>query len=84
MTKGPRPDDAPIQERIVRFIVGYVAEHQYPPSVREIGAAVGLTSSSTVHHHLRALRAAGRLSVQPNQPRTLRVLDAGRGVEDTE
>ena len=76
-------DDEPMQERIMRFISAYIAENQYPPAVREIGAAVGLSSTSTVHHHLRALQAAGRLSVQPNQPRTLRVL-AGRGVEDTE
>lgn len=64
------------RDEIMRFITAFIAENQYPPSVREIGEAVGLSSTSTVHFHLRQLQDEGRLSVRPNSPRTLRVLEA--------
>ncbi len=47
------------QQNIYDYIVSFTAEHGYPPSVREIGAAVGLKSPSTVHFHMRGLESAG-------------------------
>lgn len=49
----------PKQQRIYDYILTFTAEHGYPPSVREIGAAVGLKSPSTVHFHLKGLEEAG-------------------------
>lgn len=46
------------REAIVGFVAGYVKEHGYGPSVREVMRAVGLRSSSAAYHHLRALREA--------------------------
>ena len=45
----------PKQQKIYDYILDFTAEHGYPPSVREIGAAVGLKSPSTVHFHLKGL-----------------------------
>ncbi len=47
------------QQNIYDYIVAFTADHGYPPSVREIGAAVGLKSPSTVHFHMRGLETAG-------------------------
>lgn len=47
------------QQRIYDYILAFTAEHGYPPSVREIGAAVGLKSPSTVHFHMKGLEQAG-------------------------
>ena len=49
----------PKQQRIYDYILSFTADHGYPPSVREIGAAVGLKSPSTVHFHLKGLEEAG-------------------------
>ena len=49
----------PKQKKIYDYILDFTAEHGYPPSVREIGAAVGLKSPSTVHFHLKGLEEAG-------------------------
>ena len=49
------------QQRIYDFIQAFTAQHGYPPSVREIGAAVGLKSPSTVHFHLKGLEEAGMI-----------------------
>ena len=51
----------PKQQRIYDFIQSFSAQHGYPPSVREIGAAVGLKSPSTVHFHLKGLEEAGMI-----------------------
>ena len=51
----------PKQQRIYDFIQAFAAQHGYPPSVREIGAAVGLKSPSTVHFHLKGLEDAGMI-----------------------
>ena len=47
------------QQQIYDFILAFTNEHGYPPSVREIGAAVGLKSPSTVHFHMKGLEEAG-------------------------
>jgi repressor LexA len=61
------------QRKIVRFISGWVHEHGYSPSMREIGRAVGLTSTSSVEHQLAALQAKGYLRRAAGCPRTVEV-----------
>jgi repressor LexA len=60
------------QRRILDVIRAFTAEHGYPPSVREIGERVGLSSSSTIHAHLKALEKRGLISRDPTKPRALR------------
>lgn len=70
------------QEEIVEAIRGFTARHGYPPTVRDIGKAVGLTSSSTVHVHLSNLEKLGLLRRDPTKPRAIELLDrATRGVK---
>ncbi len=63
------------QREILDFIRAEIHRRGFPPSVREIGEAVGLSSSSTVHSHLAALEAKGLLRRDPSKPRALEVLD---------
>ena len=68
------------QQEIFDFIKSYSAKYGYPPTVRDIGKAVGLTSSSTVHAHLANLEKLGLLRRDPSKPRALELLDrATRG-----
>ncbi|MBV8372963.1 MAG: winged helix-turn-helix transcriptional regulator, partial [Candidatus Eremiobacteraeota bacterium] len=60
------------QQRILKAIADFKAERGYPPSVREIGERVGLSSSSTIHAHLKALERRGLISRDPTKPRALR------------
>lgn len=62
------------QAEILTFIQRYSETHGYPPSVREIGRALGLTSSSTVHSHLAALEKKGFIHRDPSKPRALEIL----------
>ena len=62
------------QKEIFEFIRGYASKHGYPPTVREIGKAVGLTSSSTVHAHLANLEKIGLLKRDPTKPRAIELL----------
>jgi repressor LexA len=69
------------QREIFEFIKGYSASHGYPPTVRDIGKAIGLTSSSTVHAHLSNLEKLGLLRRDPTKPRALELLgEAARKV----
>jgi repressor LexA len=61
------------QKEILDFIARQMEERGYPPSVREIGEAVGLTSPSTVHSHLASLQKMGFLRRDPTKPRALEV-----------
>ena len=61
----------PRQERILNVIREFTAQHGYPPSVREIGERVGLSSSSTIHSHLKTLERHGLLRRDPTKPRAL-------------
>lgn len=63
------------QEAILAFIKEEVRAKGYPPSVREIGEAVGLASSSTVHGHLARLESKGLIRRDPTKPRAIEVLD---------
>jgi repressor LexA len=66
------------QREILDFIRTTVADRGYPPSVREIGDALGLRSPSTVHSHLSSLVRAGHLRRDPSKPRAIEVVDSGR------
>lgn len=63
------------QQEILRVVQDHIARHGYPPTVREIGDAVGLTSSSTVHAHLQALESRGALKRDPTKPRAIDLRD---------
>ena len=70
------------QQEIFEFIKRYSARHGYPPTVRDIGKAVGLASSSTVHAHLANLEKIGLVRRDPTKPRALELLDrAAQGVQ---
>jgi repressor LexA len=82
----------PRQRKVLEVIRDWVERHGYPPSVREIGDAVGLTSTSSVHHQLRSLERKGYLRRDPNRTRAVDVRgpddhlaaeshDAGDGIE---
>ena len=62
------------QREILAFVNDHSAQHGYPPTVREIGSAVGLTSSSTVHAHLANLERLGLLRRDPAKPRALNLV----------
>jgi repressor LexA len=62
------------QQQILEVVDAHLARHGYPPTVREIGEAVGLTSSSTVHAHLANLERLGHLRRDPTKPRALGVV----------
>jgi repressor LexA len=63
------------QQQILDFIKKEVQTKGYPPSVREIGEAVGLASSSTVHGHLARLESKGYIRRDPTKPRAIEILD---------
>src|SRR5207248_10485121 len=70
----PEPGDPMLtgrQQEIWKFLTDYVDAHGYPPTVREIGEAVGLASPSTVHAHLANLERAGLIKRDPTKPRAL-------------
>lgn len=65
------------QQQVYDFICSFTAEHAYPPSVREIGEGVGLSSPSTVHSHLNRLERAGYIRRDPKKPRTIEICGPG-------
>ena len=67
------------QREIFDFVSEYVRERGYPPTVREIGEAVGLASPSTVHAHLANLERAGLLKRDPTKPRALELVGRDKG-----
>jgi repressor LexA len=69
------------QQEIWDFLVDYVDRHGYPPTVREIGEAVGLASPSTVHAHLANLERAGLLRRDPTKPRALELVGREKTAE---
>jgi repressor LexA len=62
------------QQEIWQFLAAYVDEHGYPPTVREIGEAVGLASPSTVHAHLASLEREGLIRRDPTKPRAVELV----------
>src|SRR5213594_2779892 len=74
-------DLTPRQRRIVDFIADTVRDRGYPPTVREIGEAVGLTSSSSVHSQLANLERRGLLTKDPTKPRAIGLSGPGPGTD---
>jgi repressor LexA len=70
------------QQEIWQFLVDYVDRQGYPPTVREIGEAVGLASPSTVHAHLANLERAGLLRRDPTKPRALELVGHRRAAAE--
>ena len=64
----------PRQRQIIEFLREHALTHAYPPTVREIGLAVGLSSSSTVQNHLNSLEAKGHIRRDPTKSRTVEVV----------
>ena len=69
------------QQKIFDYIQTFTAQHGYPPSVREIGAAVGLKSPSTVHFHLKGLEEAGMIAKAEGKTRAITVVGRTEGEE---
>jgi repressor LexA len=65
------------QQQIYDYIISFTEEYGYPPSVREIGEAVGLKSPSTVHFHMKGLRSAGLISQAEGKTRAITVTGEG-------
>jgi repressor LexA len=84
MTSAPQPAHTQLTDRqrgILDFIESNMRDRGYPPSVREIGEAVGLSSSATVHNHLATLQKLGYLHRDPTKPRAIEVrYEASSGV----
>lgn len=70
------------QTMILDYIVRQIDAKGYPPSVREIGEAVGLQSTSTVHSHLTQLERKGYIRRDPTKPRAINVLKVNRDMDD--
>ncbi len=70
------------QQRVYDFIQSFTAEHGYPPSVREIGAAVGLKSPSTVHFHLKGLEEAGAIIKAEGKTRAITLPKTAKAAEE--
>lgn len=68
------------QQDILSFIKDEVKKKGYPPSVREIGEAVGLASSSTVHGHLARLESKGLIRRDPTKPRAIEILEIDQDI----
>jgi repressor LexA len=71
------------QQQVLDYIRKTVADRGYPPSVREIGEAVGLSSPSTVHSHLSALVEAGVIKRDPTKPRAIMIVEESRPAHAT-
>ena len=69
----------PRQRQILDFLREHTRTHAYPPTVREIGLAVGLSSSSTVQNHLNSLEAKGHIRRDPTKSRTVELVDHALG-----
>lgn len=84
-TTRPAPELTDRQQAVLDVVRTYAGEHGYPPTVREIGALLGLASSSTVHSHLAALERAGIIERDPTKPRALKwgAAAAAMGIDDT-
>ncbi|KUO76580.1 MAG: LexA family transcriptional regulator [Desulfosporosinus sp. BRH_c37] len=74
------PDLSQRQTKILEFIKLEIRKKGYPPAVREIGEAVGLLSSSTVHGHLQTLEEKGYIRRDPTKPRAIEILDSSSDI----
>ena len=74
MSREQKEQGIELRERICQYISNYINDIGYAPTVREIGKAVGLKSSSSVYSHLTQLEIEGRIETKPNSPRTIRII----------
>ena len=81
MPRKKKPELNNREKSILRFIEKQIMTQGYPPSVREIGKAVGLSSTATVHNYLERLEQKGYIKKQDKKGRTLRLLKGGSGEE---
>jgi repressor LexA len=73
----------PMRRKILEYIVACQRERNFPPTIREIAAHVGLNAPATVANHIEVLKKAGYIEKNPKQPRTLTVrLDADEGASE--
>jgi repressor LexA len=81
----------PIRRAILEYIAAHQKERNFPPTIREIGVAVGLKSPATIKNHIDVLKETGHITADPQKPRTLMVkldqnaiveLDSVRGVRN--
>lgn len=78
MTTGDAADRPPIGGRLRRvldFLVEFTDEHGYPPSMAQVGAGVGLTSTSSVAHNLEVLESRGYIKRDPGRPRAITIIN---------
>ncbi|MFO7814583.1 MAG: transcriptional repressor LexA [Halanaerobiales bacterium] len=73
---------SPRQRQIYSFIIEEINQKGYPPSVREIGKAVGLKSPASVHNHLKTLEKLNYIRRDPSKPRAIEILDNQKGNDD--
>ena len=66
------------QREVIAFIRGHQAEHGYAPTIREIGDAMGISSTNAVNDHLKALERKGRIRRTPGASRAIRILEVGQ------
>ena len=71
----------PMQEKIYNYLRAYIRENGYPPAVREIGAAMGLKSPSTVHFHLKKMEEAGLIAINTGKGRAITLLERPNAVK---
>ena len=76
---GTRAETTKKEKAILKFIENQVVENGYPPSVREIGKAIGLSSTATVHAYLSKLEKQGYIKKEDKKGRTLKLLKGGSG-----
>lgn len=62
------------QQEVLQAIQTYIEKHNYPPTIREIGEMVGLSSPSTIHGHLERLKKKGIITYKPSHPRTITII----------
>ena len=79
MQRVKKPELNKREKAILKVIEKQIMTHGYPPSVREIGKAVGLSSTATVHGYLNKLEDKGYIKRQDKKGRTLRLLKGGSG-----
>jgi repressor LexA len=76
VNKGQVAQGRRTRDRMVTAIGAFIADHGYSPTVRELGALVGLSSTSSVHAQLHTLAMQKRISWDPTRPRTVRLTNA--------
>ena len=74
MNKAVTRNGKQTRKKIYEFIKAYVQENQYPPSTREIGEGVGLSSTNTIYNQLHNLKEMGVITFLEGQPRTIRII----------